>query len=284
MSTELTAQADQSMGGLAGWAVDLMDSMGGVGAALIVGLDNLFPPIPSELVLPLAGFTASRGTFSLAGALFWTTLGSVVGAIIVYYLGMALGRDRTRALIAKIPLVKTEDFDKTEAWFAKHGTKAVFFGRMVPIFRSVISLPAGIERMPLWKFLSLTTLGSLLWNTVFVLAGYLLGENWHVVEGYAGVFQKVVIGLVVLAVGYFVYTRVRNRRKGNGGSDGGGGDGDDGGDHTQDTVVFSAIGQTGRTPDSRAPQGRTATGGRAGVEADTAILPAVPGRRPPRHR
>lgn len=211
MNLHLAQTQTEPMGGLAGWAVGLMDSLGGFGAAVIVGLDNLFPPIPSELVLPLAGFSASQGTFSLVGALVWTTLGSVAGAVIVYFLGMWLGRERTRALMAKIPLVKTSDFDRTEAWFTKHGTKAVFFGRMVPLFRSLISLPAGIERMPFWKFLSLTALGSLIWNSLFVGAGYLLGDNWHIVGDYASLFQYVVIGLVALAVVVFVVTRLRSK-------------------------------------------------------------------------
>jgi membrane protein DedA with SNARE-associated domain len=191
-----------------------METLGGVGAAVVVGLDNLFPPIPSELVLPLAGFSASKGVFSLPAALFWTTLGSVAGAIIVYFAGMLLGRDRTRRLVARIPLVKVADFDKTEAWFTRHGTKAVFLGRMVPLFRSFISLPAGVERMNFPKFLALTTSGSLIWNTVFVGAGYLLGENWHRVESYAGIFQKLVLLAVAIAATLFVVTRLRQRAKG----------------------------------------------------------------------
>jgi hypothetical protein len=106
------------------------------------------------------------------------------------------------------------DFDKTEQWFAKHGTKAVFLGRMVPLFRSFISLPAGVERMNFWKFTVLTTLGSLIWNTIFVVAGYQLGENWHRVEGYAGVFQKIVIAGVVIGIGYFIWQRLRSNRLG----------------------------------------------------------------------
>jgi membrane protein DedA with SNARE-associated domain len=204
--------AQEPVGGLAGWAVDLMDSLGGPGAALVVGLDNLFPPIPSEIVLPLAGFSASRGVFSLAEALIWTTVGSVLGAVIVYLAGMLLGRERTRKLVARIPLVRVADFDRTEQWFARHGAKAVFFGRMIPLFRSFISLPAGVERMNFAKFLVLTTLGSLIWNTVFVVAGYLLGANWYLVDEYAGVFQKVVIVAVVVAIGWFVITRLRDRR------------------------------------------------------------------------
>jgi membrane protein DedA with SNARE-associated domain len=208
----IVAAADQPEG-LAGLVVDLMDKLGGPGAALLVGIDNIFPPMPSELVLPLAGFSASQGTMSLFMALFWTTLGSVVGAVLTYWLGAWLGRDRVRALIIRAPLMKPSDFDRTEQWFLKHGTKAVFFGRMVPLFRSLISLPAGVERMPMWQFLSLTTMGSLIWNSVFVVAGYLLGANWHVFDEYAGIFQTVVITAVALATVLFVAVRVRDRKR-----------------------------------------------------------------------
>ena len=208
----IVAAADQP-GGLAGLAVDLMDKLGGPGAALLVGIDNIFPPMPSELVLPLAGFSASQGTMSLFMALFLTTLGSVAGAMLTYWLGAWLGRDRVRSLIIRAPLMKASDFDRTERWFQKHGTKAVFFGRMVPLFRSLISLPAGVERMPVWQFLSLTTLGSLIWNSVFVVSGYLLGANWRVVDEYAGIFQKVVIAVVALAIVVFVVMRVRDKKR-----------------------------------------------------------------------
>ncbi len=198
--------------GVAGWAVDLMERLGGPGAGLVIALENLFPPLPSEVILPLAGFTASQGTFTVGGAIFWTTAGSVVGALAIYTLGAVFGRDRFRAVWARLPLVNLEDLDRTEAWFGRHGTKAVFFGRMVPIFRSLISVPAGIERMPLPVFLALTTAGSLLWNTLFVVAGFQLGENWHVVEDYAGVFQKVVLAVVAVAVAWFVVSRVRSQQ------------------------------------------------------------------------
>jgi membrane protein DedA with SNARE-associated domain len=208
----IVAAAEQP-GGLAGLAVDLMEKLGGPGAALLVGIDNVFPPMPSELVLPLAGFSASQGTMSLFMALFWTTLGSVVGALLTYWLGAWLGRERVRALIIRAPLMKASDFDRTEKWFQKHGAKAVFFGRMIPLFRSLISLPAGVERMPMWQFLSLTTLGSLIWNSGFVIAGYLLGANWQVVDQYAGIFQKVVIGAIAVAIVWFVVVRVRGRKR-----------------------------------------------------------------------
>lgn len=199
--------------GVAGWAVSVMESLGGPGAGLLIALENLFPPLPSEIILPLAGFTASQGSFSVGGAVLWTTAGSVLGALALYTLGAVFGRSRFRALWARLPLVDLQDLDRTEAWFARHGAKAVFLGRMVPIFRSLISVPAGIERMPVATFLALTTAGSLLWNTLFVVAGYQLGENWHLVEGYAGIFQNLVLGGVVVAVGWFVVSRLRSRRE-----------------------------------------------------------------------
>ncbi|GIF77967.1 hypothetical protein Asi02nite_74850 [Asanoa siamensis] len=197
------------MGGVAAWAVDLMERLGAPGAGVAIALENLFPPLPSEIILPLAGFTASRGDMSLAAALFWTTAGSVVGALALYLIGAAVGRERIRAIAARLPLIRMQDVDRTEAWFARHGTKAVFLGRMIPIFRSLISVPAGVERMPIPTFLALTTAGSLIWNTVFVLAGYQLGESWWRVEAYAGVLQKMVIGAVVLLVAWFVASRLR---------------------------------------------------------------------------
>jgi membrane protein DedA with SNARE-associated domain len=198
--------------GLAGWTVDLMDRLGLFGAALAVSLDNFFPPIPSEIILPLAGFAASQGTFSLTGALVATTVGSVFGAIVLYWLGRVFGRDRAAAVFERTPLLKLSDLERTEAWFAKHGGKAVFFGRMVPIFRSLISIPAGVERMNTGTFLLLTTLGSFIWNFIFVYAGFRLGENWDRVEPYAEWFQRLVILAVVGVVVVFVVIRVRELR------------------------------------------------------------------------
>jgi membrane protein DedA with SNARE-associated domain len=205
----MSSTGGEELGGVAGWAVDLMERMGGPGAGLAVALENLFPPLPSEVILPLAGFTASQGDFTLWSAIFWTTLGSVLGAMAMYAIGAAFGRDRMYRVWQWIPLVKTEDLERTEAWFARHGTKAVFFGRMVPIFRSMISVPAGVERMPLVTFVGYTLAGSLVWNVTWVGAGYLLGEQWHRVEDYVGTATNVVILLVVAFVSWFVVNRVR---------------------------------------------------------------------------
>ncbi|MET9295303.1 DedA family protein [Streptomyces sp. NPDC003077] len=200
--------------GVAGWAADLMESIGAAGAGTAIALENLFPPLPSEVILPLAGFTASQGRIGLIAVLVWTTVGSVVGAVALYAVGALLGRDRTVALAARIPLVKASDILRTEAWFARHGTKAVFFGRMVPIFRSMISVPAGVERMPMRIFLTLTTLGSLIWNALFVMAGYLLGSRWQQVTSLVDTYSKIVLGAAVLAVLAFVVLRLTKAGKG----------------------------------------------------------------------
>lgn len=197
------------LGGVAGWAVDVMEQLGAFGAGLLIALENLFPPLPSELILPVAGFAASQGSLSLTGAIAWTTVGSLAGALVLYWLGAALGRDRTFALWQRLPLVDDRDFLRTEAWFAKHGRWAVFLGRMIPIFRSLISVPAGVERMPLLLFVLLTTLGSLIWNATFIVAGYVLGEQWYRVEPVVGWLQRVVVLVVLLAAIVWVVRRLR---------------------------------------------------------------------------
>ncbi|MCD2118891.1 MULTISPECIES: DedA family protein [Rhodococcus] len=139
-------------------------------------------------------------------------LGSLVGALLLYLAGRAFGRQRMYAVVERLPLVNTSDLRRGEEWFARHGEKSALLGRMVPLVRSVISVPAGVEAMPVGRFVVLTALGSALWNSIFVLAGYLLGEKWGVVEPYADVLQKLVIVAVVAAVAVFVVRRVRSIR------------------------------------------------------------------------
>lgn len=216
-SGALALDATENLNAVAQWAIDLMEALGAPGAGLAIAIENLFPPLPSEVILPLAGFAASQGTMNLVAVIIWTTVGSLVGALALYGIGAWLGRDRMRRLLVKVPLVSVEDANRTEAWFDKHGRATVFFGRMIPIFRSLISIPAGVTRMSLWRFVPLTVAGSLIWNTIFVLAGFILGENWAVVEEYAGVVQNLVIAAVVISIVVFVWRRVhviRERRRG----------------------------------------------------------------------
>jgi membrane protein DedA with SNARE-associated domain len=201
------------LGVYANFITDIMGALGAFGVAVLVAAENLFPPIPSEAILPLAGFAASTGELDLVAVIIWLTVGSVVGALALYALGAWLGRDRFIRLAARIPLINTDDITATERWFLKHGPATVFFGRLIPLFRSLISIPAGIERMRLRVFLPLTALGSLIWNTVLILAGYALGANFGVIEEFVGMFQWVVIIVLLLAVAAFVWWRLRRRRK-----------------------------------------------------------------------
>lgn len=210
-----TAADSGELTGVAGWAVGLMDAIGAPGAAVAIAAENLFPPIPSEIILPLAGFAAAQGTFTIADAIIWTTIGSVVGALVLYLLGRLLGHDRLSAIARRMPLVRVSDIDKTTAWFAKHGWKTVLFGRFLPIFRSLISIPAGIERMPVLLFLGLTAVGSAIWNTIFIMVGVTLGMNFHVIEPYMDWLQWIVIGAVVLVLAFWVTRRMlQNRAEG----------------------------------------------------------------------
>ncbi|WP_079000775.1 DedA family protein [Streptomyces sp. AS58] len=276
--------ADGAAAGAPQWISDLMETLGAPGAGLAVALENLFPPLPSEVILPLAGFAASTGQMNLYAALLWTTAGSVIGALALYGVGALLGRDRTLATAARLPLVKVADIERTEAWFVRHGTKAVFFGRMVPIFRSLISVPAGVERMRLPVFLGLTALGSAIWNTVFVLAGYALGEKWTEVTALVSTYSKVVLAAAGLAVLAFVVVRLL--RPGGGARRRGRGDGDT----TETGSAPAPAGATRRTPapapadpprrapgaPAPAPTAARATPG--GTPAGSAPRPAHPAR------
>lgn len=208
-----TSTTDTSwLGSLIDAVISLMDIIGPIGAGVAIALENLFPPLPSEAILPMAGIAAHDGAFGLWEAVLWTTLGSLVGALALYGLGAWLGLQRLRRIADRLPLVDVSDVDRTVAWFHRHGGKAVFFGRFIPIFRSLISIPAGVARMPLWRFGALTTAGSLIWNTAFILCGWFLGSGWHIVEQYVDVVQNVVIVVVAVTIVVLAAIRIRSLR------------------------------------------------------------------------
>ncbi|MEH0111169.1 DedA family protein [Tersicoccus sp. MR15.9] len=199
-------------GAVSRWVIDVMGLIGAPGAGLAVFLENVFPPVPSEVVLPLAGLAAAQGRFGVVDAVLWTTAGSVLGAYLLYAIGRALGHDRITRLARRIPLLDVEDVDRAVSWFDRHEDAAVLLGRLVPGVRSLISVPAGVERMPPLRFGVLTLAGSGLWNTVFILAGYLLGDHWDAVLIWVDAAKyAIVAGAAVLLVGYLV-ARVRRRR------------------------------------------------------------------------
>jgi len=204
----LAAAASTDQGGITGWLLDLVDKLGAVGVGVSILLETVIPPIPSEAVLGLAGVLINDGRMSIVPVILFATLGSLLGAIFFYYIGLALGPRRSHAFLDRLPLVETEDVDKTFGWFERHGRSAVFLGRMVPIVRSFISVPAGVVRMPIGQFLLFTAGGSLIWNSVLVSLGVAAGDfidkNLHYLD-------YVVVAVVVLAVIWFVYRKVSGK-------------------------------------------------------------------------
>ena len=204
----LLAAAASDEGGITGFLLDLVDKLGPVGVGLSILAETVVPPIPSEAVLGLAGVLINDGRMNIVPVILFATLGSILGAIFFYYLGRALGPRRSHAFLDRLPLVETADVDKTFAWFERHGRSAVFLGRMVPIVRSFISVPAGVVRMPLGQFLLFTAGGSLIWNTVLISLGVAAGDfiqaNLHYLD-------YVVVAVVVLAVVWFVYRKVSGK-------------------------------------------------------------------------
>lgn len=207
------ASGSQELTGFAGWAVDVVDALGSVGVGLLVALENLFPPIPSELVLPLAGYLAGTGRMALVTAIIAATAGSVAGALVLYWVGAAIGRRRLVRIIDRVPLVDVADLERAEAWFDHHGGMAVLIGRLIPVVRSLISLPAGLRRMPLWQFVLYTTIGSGVYNVVLISLGYVLGERWQTVGHYSDYINYAVYAAIVLTLAALVWRRLLARRR-----------------------------------------------------------------------
>lgn len=209
-------QVDPAQGydGFIGWVLGLIERLGEVGVGLAVLIETFVPPIPSEAVLPTAGFLAYEGRMS--AWLAWTaaTLGALIGAWGWYAIGAALGRDRTRTLVGKVPLMEFEDFDRAEKFFARWGVTAVLLGRCVPLVRSFISIPAGIERMHLGKFTFYTALGSGIWNGIWVGLGYAFGPAIRpILEQWSGILSNIVVVVILGLVLWFVTARLLRKHR-----------------------------------------------------------------------
>ncbi|RLP85099.1 DedA family protein [Micromonospora sp. CV4] len=199
--------------GLTGWVATVIEGMGPVGVALLVALESIVPPIPSEIVLALAGYLASEGRFNVVLVVVAATVGSLVGALVLYWLGAALGEERLKRWLDRIPLVDRDDLEKADEWFERHGRWAVLIGRVVPVVRSLVSVPAGANRMPLGEFILLTTIGSGVWNALIVGAGYALGSRWQDVERYSDWFNYGIVAVFVVMVATWVIRKMRRRRE-----------------------------------------------------------------------
>ena len=200
---------------LATWVQDVIEQLGYLGVALLVVLENVFPPIPSEIVLPFAGFVAQRGSDSVVLMILAATVGSVIGALIMYWIAAVIGDERLHAFTRKFGKwvqIREADLTRAEEWFYRHAVSAVLVGRCVPLIRSVVSIPAGFRRMKLVPYIAYTFLGSLVWNIALVGAGAMLGENWERVEPVVATFQWLVIVLIVAVVARLAYVVYRRRR------------------------------------------------------------------------
>ncbi|MCP9340151.1 DedA family protein [Stutzerimonas xanthomarina] len=191
--------------------VEIVSAFGYIGVFLLMLLENIFPPIPSELIMPLAGFVAARGDLNFIVVILVGTAGSVVGALPWYYAGAKLGQERMKRLAKRWGhwlTLSPEDVDKASGWFDRHGKAAVFFGRLIPAVRTLISVPAGIAGMSMTKFLIYSTLGSLIWTALLALAGYLLESQYEKVSEYLNPVSTVIVVLMVL---YYLYRLIRQR-------------------------------------------------------------------------
>jgi membrane protein DedA with SNARE-associated domain len=206
----LAAAASSDQGGITGWLLQLVETLGPVGVGFSILLETVIPPIPSEAVLGLAGVLINDGQMDIVPVIAFATLGSVLGAVFFYYVGRALGPRRSHAFLDRLPLVETADVDRTFAWFERHGRSAVFFGRMVPIVRSFISVPAGVVKMPFGQFVLYSAAGSLIWNSLLITLGVLAGDF---IQDNLKYFDYLVAVVVVLGVGYLVSKRVQDRRR-----------------------------------------------------------------------
>lgn len=197
---------------LADWVVDVINEIGYVGVALLVALENLFPPIPSEVVLPFAGFHASDGHSTLWGMVIAATIGSLVGAWILYGIAALIGPDRTHRFVERFGKwfrLTSDDIAKSERWFDRHASLSVLLCRCVPLVRSLISIPAGLRRMNFGVFTAYTALGSAVWNFALIFAGYQLRDNWDDVEPVLSVVQYIVVAVILAGLAWLVSRRWR---------------------------------------------------------------------------
>lgn len=196
---------------IAEWATTVVEALGPIGLAALVILENLFPPIPSEVILPLAGFVSATGETSVVVMIVAATIGSLLWAYLLYGISAAIGPVRLRRFVVAYGRwfgLTEDDLDRSESWFDSRANLAVLICRCIPLMRSLISVPAGLRRMPLAPFTFYTLLGSLVWNAVLIMAGYLLGDNWESAGRPAELMQQAVLAVIGVALVWFVWRRI----------------------------------------------------------------------------
>lgn len=185
------------------WITDFMEQFGYIGIFLMIALENIFPPIPSEVILPFGGFMTTYTTLTIPGVIAAATAGSVVGAIVLYGIGRLLSVERLERIVDRWGgwlRVKPEDIAKANRTFQRYGVWAVFLGRMIPLVRSLISIPAGMSKMNIWLFVWLSVLGTLIWNTLLISIGAALGQSWEKVSEVIGMYAEVVYVIIAIII------------------------------------------------------------------------------------
>ena len=200
--------------------INIMEQVGYLGVFLLIAIENIFPPIPSEVILVFGGFMTTYTSLSIPIMVLAATLGSLLGAIVLYYIGKIFNKERLKRIvngkIGKVLRLKASDIEKADKWFDTKGNKTVFFCRFIPIVRSLISIPAGMSEMPMQKFLLYTILGSLIWNTVLIIVGSIVGDKWETIVGYLDNFSNIIlIILVIIFVVAMYYWFVIRKKKQN---------------------------------------------------------------------
>ncbi|ENU58674.1 DedA family protein [Acinetobacter guillouiae] len=191
-----------------------MEQLGYFGIALLMFLDNVFPPIPSEVIMPSAGFAASKGQLLLSGVIIAGSFGSLLAAALLYWVGRKIPNQSIFNWVdryGKYLFIKSEDVKKALDWFEKYGHRVVFFGRMVPAVRSLISIPAGMSHMPFWKFMLYSSVGTIIWTTFLACVGYYFGNNIELMQQIFSRVGYVIIVIVLILVAYFFYKKSKAR-------------------------------------------------------------------------
>ncbi|WP_424237028.1 DedA family protein [Bhargavaea ginsengi] len=199
------------------WITDIMEQFGYFGVFVLIMVENVFPPIPSEVILTFGGFMTTASSLTKVGVIGAATAGSVAGAVILYGIGLLLDVERLEKIVdrwGRVLRLTREDIHKADAWFDKYGPWTVFFCRLVPLIRSLISLPAGMSNMNFLLFLLLTTLGSLIWNTVLVSLGAAVGDNWENIVHYMDIYSNIAYAVIaVLGIAAIIwYINFRRKR------------------------------------------------------------------------
>lgn len=197
------------------WIISIMEQLGYLGIALLMFLDNVFPPIPSEIIMPSAGYTASQGELLLTGVIIAGCIGSLVAAALLYWVGYKFNHEAIFRFVdryGKYLFIKSEDVKKALQWFEQYGHRIVFFGRMIPAVRSLISIPAGMSRMPFLKFMFYSSLGTIIWTTFLACVGFYFGENQALMHQIFSQVGYVIITIVVLVLLWHIYRKLKNKR------------------------------------------------------------------------